>query len=133
MSDLPKSELVIAKILELLMDWGIQETQLEFTELGLSEDYASHFFPCVEWLRDEGIIRTGKISKYLDGNAAGIVSSPVLTSYGLAALGHKVKVGEIEEQLSQAVKDVSSGGKSYSQIGDLVGGILGGFTKSIGS
>ncbi|TLP69184.1 hypothetical protein FEE96_02555 [Parasedimentitalea maritima] len=133
MSDLLKSELVIAKILELLMDWGIQETQLEFKELGLSEEYAPHFFPCVEWLKDEGVIRTGKVFKYLEGGGSGIVSGPVLTSYGLAALGHKITVGENEEKLSEAVKEVSSGTKSYSNIGDLVGGILGGFTKSISS
>ncbi|SEP14319.1 hypothetical protein SAMN04490248_1292 [Salinihabitans flavidus] len=57
MDDLQRSETVIAKILSLLMEWGIQETQLEFSELDLSDEYRPFFFSCVKWLEAEGVIR----------------------------------------------------------------------------
>ena len=128
-----KSELVIAKILELLMDWGIQDSKLEFNELELDDSFACFFFPCIEWLSDEGVIRAGEIQKYLNGPGQGTVMRPALTSYGISLLGNSIRVGDTEVKLSDAVKAVSSERKSFSGVGDFMGGLLGGFTKSISS
>ncbi|WP_414897011.1 hypothetical protein [Rhodovulum sp. YEN HP10] len=133
MENLEKSEIVISKILSLLMEWGIRECELEFEELELDDEFRFFFFPCIEWLTDEGVIRTGEIHGELGGTGCGSVMNPVLTSYGLNVLGTRIQLGETEEKLSDAVKKVSAGSRSYAQFGDFVGGLLGGFTKSIGS
>ncbi|MCE8509263.1 hypothetical protein KBY28_12495 [Ruegeria pomeroyi] len=133
MDDIQKSELVISRILSLLMEWGIQECELRFSELQLDEEFAPFFFPCVEWLIDEGVIRASGIDKFLEGNAAGIVRRPVLTSFGMKILGRSVELEEGSISLSKAVREVSEQGRSFSQIGDFFGGLLGGFTKSMGS
>lgn len=41
--------------------------------------------------------------------------------------------GEKKIPVGQAVKEVAEGGKNYAGIGDFFGGVLGGFTKSMGS
>jgi hypothetical protein len=133
MNNMEKSELVIAKILTLLMEWGIKDSSLNFKKLELDDAYASFFFPCINWLSNEGIIRTGKIQMYANGPGQGSISNPVLTSYGISLLGNSVKVGNTDVRLSEAVKTLSAEKKSYSGIGDFMGGFLGGFTKSMGS
>ena len=133
MTGIQKSELVIAKILELLMEWGVRSCDLEFQELKLDNEYAPYFFPCVVWLRDEGIIRTGDLMQFLDGPGAGIVSNPVLTSYGMNLMGKEIFVGAGKKSIGQRVKEVSEGKVDYHRIGDAFGGILGGFTKSVSS
>ncbi len=134
MNDLEKSELVISRILSLLMEWGIQESRLEFSELELdATEFGSFFWPCIEWLVAEGVVRTETHHRTLGSVHSGEVLNPVLTSYGLKLLGQRLSVGQEQEQLADRVKQVSKSGTNYSGIGDLVGGILGGFTKSISS
>jgi len=134
MTEIEKSEVVIAKILTLLMEWGIQECDLRFEELELDpKEYGSFFFSCVHWLENEGLIRTSRIDCFMDAAHAGVVNRPVLTSYGFYILGTKVKIGDHEATLSETVKEVSSSAGNYSNIGDFFGGLLGGFTKSVGS
>ncbi len=133
MTDMEKSELMIATILNLLMDWGIQECQLKFQELELDKEFAPFFFPCVDWLISEGIIRTGKIHRFTDGQANGVVVRPVITAVGMSVLGKSISLGGSEELLGNVVKNVSESGANYTGIGDFFGGMLGGFTKSLGS
>jgi hypothetical protein len=135
-NNLEKSEVVIAKILALLMEWGIQECTLNFEELDLDPDeFGSFFFPCVQWLVDEGVIRIRSSERYLSPICGGIISAPAITSRGLNLLGQKLNLGEgpTSETLSDRVQTVSNQGPNYSGIGDFFGGILGGFTKSMGS
>nr|MCU0905598.1 hypothetical protein [Tabrizicola sp.] len=85
-------------------------------------------FECaIEWLEAEGIIRFGK--PYMGGRLTELIRDTVLTGKGHALLSQQFKSGL---KLREAVRQVSSG-KGYSSIGDFVGGLLGGFTKSIGS
>lgn len=135
MDDLQKSEVVIAKILNQLAEWGLQNCQLKFDELELDNTYRPFFFVCSEWLVDEGIIRCKDIYKYSgeNGGEDGYLNIPVITSYGFALLRQEFFGTEGNGNLSEAIKNVADGKKPYSQIGDFVGGILGGFTKSIGS
>lgn len=132
MDALQRSETMIARILSLLMEWGIQEAQLEFSELELSDEYRPFFFPCVKWLADEGVIRYDEISRELADEAAGFVFRPVLTSYGLSVLGQKLQIADKETQLSDAVKNVSDGHANYAKVGNFTGGLLASFLKSIG-
>lgn len=133
MTNMEKSELVIAKILSLLMDWGGKETQLEFEELELGEDFAQFFFPCVNWLIAEGVIRTGKIVCFSSWHEKGKILTPSITAAGMAILGGSISIGESQERLGDVVKKVSNRGANYTGIGDFFGGMLGGFTKSLGN
>ncbi|WP_375254715.1 hypothetical protein [Yoonia sp.] len=133
MTDLQKSEIVIARILSLLVDWGIQETELRFSELELDDSFAPFFFPCVEWLQSEQIIRVSRLVKAIDGPGSGVVLRPVLTSEGFAILGKKITVDGEPEVLSNVIEKVGSSDRSLWQFGDAIGGILGGFTKSMGN
>jgi hypothetical protein len=53
-----------------------------------------------------------------------------LTQKGLAAL-NAVPEGLSATVGSSLVKATSGAGQNYSGIGDLIGGVIGGFTKSI--
>lgn len=131
--DMGRSELVISKILALLMEWGIQQSDLQFAELDLGPEYAPFFFACVEWLEMEGVIRVGKYDRFMGDIANGVVSHPVLTSYGMRLLGMGLSIGGGEEQkLADTVKEVSSGHASYAKAGNFAGGVLGAFIKSMG-
>lgn len=135
-NNLEKSEVVIARILALLMESGIQECTLKFEELDLDPDeFGSFFFPCVQWLVDEGVIRVRSSQRYQSPIYGGTITAPTLTSRGLNLLGQKLNLGEEHniETLSDRVQTVSNQGADYSGIGDFFGGILGGFTKSMGS
>ena len=131
MSNLQKSEVVIARILQILVESGIQAWQIEFEELELDEDFRPFFVPCAKWLRDEGIVRVSEIAEFSGGAT---ILHPVITAFGLHKLGMSVSFSDSEKiNLGDAVRDVSQRKAPYAQLGDLVGGILGGFTKSIGS
>ena len=131
MDDLQKSELVISKILSLVISWGIQSSDLKFEELELDQSYKTFFIPCVRWLCDEGVLRALKIHTLAGGG--GIITNPVLTSYDMNLMGETIQLGNEAEKMATAVGKVSSGERSYSQTGDFLGGLLGGFTKSLGS
>lgn len=131
MDDIQKSEVVISKILSLLMMWGVQEFELRFEEMELDDEYAVFFFPCINWLEAEGVIRVDDVRRTLGGAASGSVLRPVLTSYGMRVLGTKIKVGEGEIQaLSEAVGNVQAGNAQYANVGNFTGGLLASFMKS---
>ncbi|MBL4808224.1 MAG: hypothetical protein JKY31_13210 [Rhodobacteraceae bacterium] len=133
MDNIQKSELVIAKILGLLMEWGVQKNELTFEELKIDSAYSNFYFPCINWLVAEKVIRVSKIMQFANGAADGLVQNPVLTSHGMRVLGLQISYGDGGITMAEAVKSVQSGDKSYSQFGDFFGGFLGGFTKSLGS
>ena len=137
MNNIERSELVIAKVLSLLMEWGISERELQFSELALDEEeFGRFFFPCIEWLLSESIIRVEKVDRYAmpETDFGGSVTNPTLTSYGFMLLGQRVALDDEtrEEALSDRVKMVSEGTVDYTKVGNFFGGLLGSFTKSLG-
>ena len=129
--NLEKSELVFARILEKLMEFGLQSPTLQFDEVGLSSDFSAFWTVSCDWLIDEGIVRASNHSKW--SNGASILVNPVLTAYGISLLGTKLGPVENPKLLKEAVNEVSRSQKSYSELGDMFGGVLGGMIKSLGS
>ena len=131
-TNLQKSETVIARILEFLLELGLQDgSHLAFEDLDFPDDYHDTFNGCCMWLLEEGIIRC---TNYSQANIGGITMlSPMITSKGFALLDQPLVIEDQKISVGQAVKDVAGGQKNYAGIGDFVGGLLGGFTKSIGS
>ena len=108
MDALDRTNLVLAKVLDLSMENGVSNWNLTFEDLNLGEEYATHFFPCVEWLEAEGLIRVGDYSRAIGGVARGWVRNIALTSRGMAILGQNVEINGSAEPISSAVKKVSS-------------------------
>jgi hypothetical protein len=129
MENIEKSELVIAKILGLLLEWGLSANRLEFSELGLDSEYTKFFSTCVEWLEAEGLIRTTKVHVFSGGEA--IVVGPVLTARGLAIMGNRIKVGGTDTTIATAVKETTKETGYYTGFGDFSGGFVGGLLKSL--
>ncbi|MGL6210834.1 MAG: hypothetical protein ACRC14_13505 [Paracoccaceae bacterium] len=131
MENLEKSELVIAKILGLLLEWGLSDSELRFDELGLDNDFQQFFAPCVEWLEAEGVIRVTETHRFLDGET--LVVNPIITAHGLAMLGKQINVGDKQTTIATAVKKTTKDTNFYTGIGDLGGGFVGGLLKSLGN
>lgn len=132
MTPLERTNLVLAKILEKAMENGVSHWSLQFDDLELDQEFATHFYPCVKWLEAEGLIRVEEYSRTMGGIANGSVDNIALTSLGMAVLGTEIEVGGKKELLSKAVTDVSEGGVDYHRIGDAIGGLIGGVIKSVG-
>lgn len=129
--NLEKSELVIARILDKLIEYGFQHSTLNLEEIELDDSYSSFWITCCDWLIDEGIIRVSDHTKYIAGSS--ILQNPVLTAYGISLLGRTIGPVDDARNLQSAVKEVSSTRVSYASAGELFGGLLGAFAKSIGS
>lgn len=132
MTPLERTNLVLAKILEKAMENGVGHWSLQFDDLELDQEFATHFYPCVKWLEAEGLIRVGEYARTLGGIANGSVENISLTSLGRTVLGTEIEVGGRKEPLSKAVTDVSEGRVDYHRIGDAIGGLIGGVIKSVG-
>ena len=131
-TNLQKSELVISKILTRLLELGLQQgTRLSFEDLDLPKEYAPIYNGCCAWLIEECVIRCSNTSQAMVGNLGMI--SPMITSRGFALLDQPFSVGNERMRVGQAVKEVADGQRNYAGFGDFVGGLLGGFTKSMGS
>ena len=131
-SNLQKSEFTISKILERLLDFGLlQGMQLCIEDLDLPEGYAPIYNGCCAWLLDEGIIRCANTSKPWSGSI--VLISPMITSKGFALLDQPFSVEGKSLRVGEAVKEVAAGRRSYASFGDFIGGVLGGFTKSMGT
>lgn len=131
MDNLQRSEIVISKILQDLVETGLQYgTALEFEELGLGEEFEPFFTGCCLWLLDEGIVRCTNEGQVLHGVP---MVNPVITAKGFALLGQPFVQGDEGNRVGDAVKEIARGNRNYAGLGDFFGGLLGGFTKSIGS
>jgi hypothetical protein len=53
MEALERTNLVLAKVLELAMDKGISHWSLEFSDLGLDQEYSSFFFRALSGLNEK--------------------------------------------------------------------------------
>ncbi len=130
-TNIQKSEVVIARILKHLMDNGLQQSMMSFNTLELDNEYEAFFKTSFMWLIHEGMVRSST-------NIESITSvfhayDPVLSGQGFAALGRNLEANGGSITMATAVKETSSSKQSYSGLGDFFGGILGGFTKSMGS
>ena len=132
MDNTHKSELIVARILSVISDNGLQDFSLGFEDFKLDDGFEPFFDTCVKWLADEGIIRFSELIPDCD-DGPWTVSNPVLTSYGYSLLNKPLLGGKDGETVGTAVKTASEKGTSYAGIGDFIGGLLGGFTKSMGS
>jgi hypothetical protein len=131
LDNLQKSELVISKILEHLLQTGLQAgVALNFQNLNLDEDFEPFFVGCCRWLLEEEIVRCTNAHQVV--RAAPMVN-PVITAKGFALLGQPFVQGDDGSRVGDAVKEVASGNRNYAGFGDFFGGLLGGFTKSMGS
>ena len=131
MTNLEKSELVLARILELLLDRGIQLGLISFDDLELEGEYLPFYGPCFEWLVREGLVAAKNISGSQIGDYA--IISPSLTARGLVFLGLEIEGDERGLKILEVVRQASSERKSLSEIGDFTGGFFGGMIKSLGS
>ncbi|NYS26272.1 hypothetical protein HUK65_14880 [Rhodobacteraceae bacterium 2376] len=130
------SEEVIARILQVLLSRGIQGGDMKFATLELPSDRLRFFAACFKWLVAEGIVRAERVTVDPIGREPGIddlyIYNPSLTAYGFQLMGQVVSIGASEDRLGAAlVKSDPSNG--FWRAGELVGGFLGGFTKSVGS
>ncbi len=131
MDNTEKSELVIARLLTMIADNGLQGSEIGFDDLELEEDFQPYFDVSVRWLIDEGVIRVSELAELMGGTA--ILLNPVVTSYGYSCLNQRLLIKGKDMTVGGAVQEVSKQGTSYSGFGDFLGGLLGGFTKSMGS
>ena len=122
MDALKRTNLMLAKILELAMANGVSHWSLSFDDLSLGDEFQSHFFPCVEWLEAEGLIRVGNYSRALGGLAKGSVQNISLSARGMAVLGQNVEINGASESISSAIRKVSAGKVDYHAIGDAIRG-----------
>jgi hypothetical protein len=124
-----KSEQIIAAILSLLLKRGVRKTEIcaqDVADNG-SDDSANELFEdAIFWLRHEGIIR---FDQYTEDSFIDCT----LTAYGFAILGQKLHGSPENETVGTAVKRISSNKTNLSPVGDFIGGLLGGLTKSLGS
>ncbi|MBD0866195.1 MAG: hypothetical protein GDA36_11695 [Rhodobacteraceae bacterium] len=128
-----KSQLVMAHILEKAMQVGIQEWTLSFPDLNLDKEYAPFFYPCLEWLEREELVVVKSYRKAIGGVASGCAYNVHLTSRGQATMKQQIDIAGQNEEVAETVKKVSSAPEQYTGFGAFLGGVLGGFTKSIGS
>lgn len=133
MSGLEKSNVVIAKVLQLAIENGLRHWTLSFGDLGLDKSYSSYFYPCVEWLEAEGLIRVGEYARTLGGYAEGCVMNVSLTARGMALLGCPIEIDGSRMSVAGAIAKTSETSGGAYRIGEIIGGVFGGFSKSIGS
>ena len=131
MENIEKSEVVVASILAKVLQYGLQNANLEFDDLNLENEYASFFPTSIDWLVSEGLIRVESHQTMLNGSSTAL--GITLTSRGFAAMGQKINGTAGEIVVSDVVKQVAESTAGYTGLGDFIGGILGGFTKSMSS
>ena len=130
---LKDSEEMIARIIALLAPNGVKRVKIDILSLqfeGSNHDdirpYVGLFLDAMEWLIAENIVR------HTDRDLSGVYSQCCITSYGFALLGQKLVGAKDNETVGKAVRNVNDDSASYANAGNLLGGLLGAFTKSIG-
>ncbi|QIE46798.1 hypothetical protein G5B38_15405 [Pseudohalocynthiibacter aestuariivivens] len=140
--NIQRSEFVIACILNCLMERGISSAGMQFSDVSSDTDLKDFFAPCLEWLKAEGIIRFSSTKNHGWPHGGPAFHNVTLTSKGFKILGENISLHipnthntelTSHEKVADVVSSVARSRKSYSQFGDFFGGLLGGFTKSIGS
>ncbi|SDC02313.1 hypothetical protein SAMN05216337_100147 [Bradyrhizobium brasilense] len=87
------------------------------------------FIAVLRWMLKENLIHSEAVNEAGRG-AVLMVRHAQLSAKGLAVVRQELSAGDtIEKRIEKA----DAGGKDWSGIGDLIGGIAGGFYKSLGS
>ncbi len=126
-----QSALMIAKLVALLAGNGVQTTVLSTMEfIGAPEKANDHqpLIDTIKWLEAEGVIR--KSTGYSGDVMGDTIFELVLTSRGFWLLDQKLTD---DLTLGAAIGKVNGNRNALGGLGDLVGGVLGGFTKSMSS
>jgi hypothetical protein len=132
MNNLEISEIVVAKIISQLLENGLEPKTLRESDFGIDKEHLGFVYTSIKWLESEAIIYVEEIHRGTEANVV-ILVNPALTSKGFNILGQNFLGRPGTETIATAVQTVARENRSYAGIGDFVGGILGGFTKSIGS
>ena len=131
MENIEISEKVIAKILEFLLEKGIQPGDLQTGQLELTDGEKPFFETCCAWLINEGLMSATNVSTTLSGHV--YLNSPQLTSKGFQAMKNPVPLAGREPTVEQTVREASQDSNFFSNLGELSGSFLGSLTKSLGS
>lgn len=130
-SNLQKCEILVAKILKHIAELGFQDEIMSFDDLKLDASYGQFYDASIRWLIAEGIIRSNGFSEYATGPSRLI--GPAITSHGFSLLTADSPIAGSQNSATKVVEEVSKGAEGKWQIGDLLGGVLGGFVKSMGN
>lgn len=131
MNNVEKSEVVIAKILNHLMEKGLQRGDLRTGDLGLDEELQPFFEECCFWLINEGLITVKNQSIAMKGSL--FLMSPQITSKGFAALRNSLLLGAEVSSVQDAIKATSNDIGYLAKFGEFSGSFLGALTKSLTS
>jgi hypothetical protein len=130
---------VAAAILRHLLKGGITRVDLSVDQFradirlaGYPEpfDFEGLFLDIMVWLSDEGIIRIGQIAD--DGKAGSFFTDCVITGRGMDVLRRKADVlgGATAADVIMSTKERDASASQLVKLGGLIGGVIGGFTKS---
>jgi hypothetical protein len=125
-----KSELVVAKVLQYLLDRGLQPTELDEATLGLSDELQPFLPTCIQWLANEHLIHleSGSISR---PDSIRLIN-PMVSAKGFSVLDAPFGPSSNNETVGDAVQKVSAGQSTYARAGNFAGGLLASFIKSMG-
>ena len=124
-----QSVILQARLIERLSENGVVEEHVsshDSFESIPTDDEVQLLVDAIKWLEAEGVIRTnGGFSGSRDNES---IYGATLTSRGSWLLDQ-----ELSEDLTLggAIRKVNSGKPSMTGVDDFIGGILGGFTKSV--
>ena len=129
MSGLEQSEILVAKLVAKLADNGVAPTETRAGDYfeQVDREKVKLFIHLIDWLLSEGVIRRVREPKG-DGFGRVWFHKIVLTSRGFQLLASQFSP---DLTLSQAVRKANAAGGNYSGLGDFLGGLLGGFSKSV--
>ncbi|GEC59463.1 hypothetical protein ABIF38_002876 [Bradyrhizobium japonicum] len=87
------------------------------------------FIAVLRWMLKENLIHSDSVNEAGRG-AVLIIARAQLSAKGFAVVRQKLSTGDTIES---RIQNADVGGRDWSTIGDLIGGIAGGFYKSLGS
>lgn len=139
-NNLEAQSAIVAAILRELLRAGITRSQLsvdqfrkDIREVGYPEpaDFEGLFTDIMIWLKDEGVIRFGTISD--DGRGGDLFFDVVITGHGMNLLGKSIDAlnGASAADAIMEIKDKNASASQLVKLGGLIGGVIGGFTKSV--
>jgi hypothetical protein len=127
--NLQRSDTVIAKILQVLVDRGLQPGVVDFSAIIDDDELRPRVETCYRWLEEEGLVRAEFDASSKDGFAMG---SPSLTSLGRRLMDAPFTTHGKQETFADVAREVSDGHMSYAKAGNFSGGFLAAFIKSFG-
>ncbi|MGY3082143.1 hypothetical protein ACVWZZ_008551 [Bradyrhizobium sp. LM6.10] len=130
---------IVAAILRELLKAGIARSELsvdqfraDIREAGYPEpaDFEGLFGDIMIWLKDESIIRFETVTG--DGRGGEVFLDVVITGHGMNLLGKRIDAlnGASAADVIMETKDKNASAPQLVKLGGLIGGIIGGFTKS---